>query len=101
MALRRRGDDGPPNPQNLQARPECDDVAVPMCRYAYTLALSLSATVYVLAAIRSITSCVRDMVLIMWWFSKHMHLHLCRYMFIMLCASPPPLVRSPRSSLLD
>ena len=73
---------------------------MPVHRYAYTLALCLSSTIYFLAGTRSITSCVCDMVLIMWWFSKHMHLHLCRYMFIMLCASPPPLVRSPRSALL-
>ena len=64
------------------------------------LLLNLSATVYILAEIRSITSCVCDVVLIMWWLNEHMHLHLCRFMFIMLCASPPPLVRSPRSALL-
>ena len=68
---------------------------MPLCRYAYTLAFTLSSTIYVIAAIRSITSCVCDIVLIMWWFNEHMHLHLCRYMFIMLCASPPALVRSP------
>ena len=73
---------------------------MPMHRYAYILASYFSSRVYVLAATRSITSCVCDIVLIMWKLNEHMHFHLCRYMFIMLCASPPPLVRFPRSALL-
>ena len=73
---------------------------MPVHRYAYIFVLYLSSTIYFLAAIRSITSCVCDIVLIMWRLNEHMHLHLCRSVFIMLSASPPPLVRPPRSALL-
>ena len=38
---------------------------MPVHRYAYILAVYLNSTIYFLAAIRSITSCVYDIVLIL------------------------------------
>ena len=73
---------------------------MPVHRYAYTLALCLSSTIYFLAAIRSIPSCVYDIVLSIWRYDEDMHFHLCRYMYILLCASPSHLVRSLRSVLI-
>ena len=73
---------------------------MPVHRYACIISLQLSSTIYFIAAVRSIPCCVCDIVLRMWRLDEHMHFHLCRYMFILLCASPSPLVRSTRSALL-
>ena len=57
-------------------------------------------TIYFIAAIRSIPSCVYDNVLSVWRLDEHMHFHICQYLFFLLCASPSHLVRSPRSVLI-
>ena len=73
---------------------------MPVHRYAYTFALCLSSTVYFLAGNLAITNCVCDIVLSIWRYDGHMHFHLCRYMFILLCASPSHLVRSLCTALI-